>query len=319
MTYEPVGGVLLRATRSRDIRAANLVELFTPGVSIVGAIVDFGRPGNPSLSVPTTTVGNTALAPEEADTTTIGITWQPSFIPGLRASADYYRIDLTDAIGSLGGQNIVNACNGRAPFTVADPSFCSLISRDPATNVITNVRNQTLNLAFVNTQGVDLEVSYRMPLANLASSLPGTITMRLLGTYIDKFDNNNGIVTVDRAGEIGNARWRMTGSTAYQNGRFGAYLQARYFDAAKIDNTFGPNDIDSNRVPSRIYVDGSGRYTVREGNDGSRIEVFGNVNNLFDKAPPIVPSQSAGQGQAPLAPDYDRIGRYYSIGVNLHF
>ena len=52
------------------------------------------------------------------------------------------------------------------------------ISRDPTTGVITNVNNQTLNLAYIQTSGVDMEVDYRFAL----SSIPGTWSVRLLGT-----------------------------------------------------------------------------------------------------------------------------------------
>ena len=318
LSYEPGAGLRFRGTRSRDIRAANLVELYTPGVSIVGAIVDYGRTGNPSVSVPTTTIGNAALKPEEANTTTIGVTWQPSFMPGLEASLDFYKIDLSDAIGSLGGQNIVSACYGRAPFTAPRPEACTLISRD-STGVITNVSNQTLNLAFTKTQGVDMELGYKFGLADLVSSASGTMSLRLLGTYVDKSNENNGIVTVDRAGQVGNSHWRMTGSANYANGPWSGYLQLRFIEAAKVDNTFTPNDIYDNTVPTRIYLNGSVQYTVFDSESAGRLQIFGHVNNLLDKDPPIVPSQSAAAGQTALAPDYDKIGRYFSIGARYHF
>lgn len=315
LTYEPITGLRLRANRSRDIRAANLVELYTPGVSIVGAIVDYGRPGNPSSSVPTTTIGNPELEPELADTTTIGVVWEPSFASGLSMSVDYYDIDLQDAIGSLGGQNIVSGCYGRSPFTAPQPELCDLISRDPTTGVITNVNNQTLNLAYIQTSGVDMEVDYRFAL----SSIPGTWSVRLLGTYLNNFDENNGIVTVDRAGQLGNSQWRVTGSTTWATGPVSLFLQLRYIDAAHIDNTYGPNDIYDNHVPSRIYVNGSAQYTLFDSEARGRLQVFGNINNILDQDPPIIPSASAAPGQTTLAPDYDKIGRYFSLGLRYHF
>lgn len=315
LTYEPVDGLLFRGTRSKDIRAANLVELFTPGLSIVGAIVDYGRTGNPSASVPTTTLGNPDLKPEEADTTTFGVTWRPAFIEGLEASVDYYRIDLQDAIGSLGGQNIVNACYGKTPFTVADSSYCSLISRDPTSSVITNVANKNLNLAALEASGYDIELGYRFEVPALMGSGPGSLGLRLLGNRLDSLKNNNGIVTVDRAGELGNSKWRLTGTANYDSGPLSLFLQARYFGAAKIDVTYGPNDIYDNDVPSFIYLNASAQYTLRETADGGRVQLFGSINNLLDKNPPIVPSASAGAGQVPLAPDYDKIGRYFTVGL----
>lgn len=313
LTWSPLEGVLLRGTRSRDIRAANLVELFTPGVSIVGAIVDYGRTGNPTASVPTTTVGNVDLKPERADTQTVGVTWQPAGT-GFTASVDWYQIDLKDAIGSFGGQNIVSACYGKAPFTAVVPEACNLISRD-GSGVITNVTNKTLNLAYTNTSGTDIELGYKLGLARLSNHLAGDLQLRLLSTYLDKLDTNNGIVTVDRAGEIGNSRWRVTATANYTLGRFSAYLQGRYFDSAKIDNTYGPNDIYDNAVPSMIYANASVQYAFPDLMGQGSLQVFFSVNNLFDKDPPMVTSASVTPSQAPLAPDYDKVGRAFTMGL----
>jgi len=318
LTYEPLAGVRFRGTRSRDIRAANLNELYTVGVTVVGAVVDYGRTGNPSASVPTTTVGNAGLKPETADTTTVGVSWRPGFIDGLETSIDYYSIDITDAIGSLGGQNIVNACYGRSPFTSVQAGYCSLISRD-TNGVISDIRNQNLNLAALKTKGVDLEVDYRFQLADLMAGSAGTMGLRLLGTHVDNLKQNNGIVTVDRAGEQGNARWRLTGTVNYANGPLSAYMQVRYVDAVKVDNTYGPNDIDDNTIPSRTYVNTSVHYTLFDSQTRGNLQIFGDINNLLDKAPPIVPSASATPGQTVLAADYDKIGRYFSFGARYRF
>lgn len=319
LSWSPVDWLRFRATRSHDIRAANLVELYTTGTAVVGGVTDYGRPGNPTPSVPTTTIGNVDLKPEKADTTTIGFTWQPGFAQGLQASVDYWNIDLKDAIGSLGGQNIVNACYGAGAFAGRpQPALCSLISRD-GSGVISNIMNQSLNLAFTKTSGVDMELGYSFNMNQLFSSASGRMSLRMLGTYVDKSDENNGIVTVDRAGQLGNSHWRLTGSATYATGPMTFYLQARYLDAAKVDNTYGPNDIYDNNVSSYIYFNGSVQYTLFEGEGRGRLQLFGNINNLFDKAPPIVPSASPIPGQTPLAADYDKIGRYFSVGARYHF
>lgn len=307
LAYAPVGGLLVRATKSRDIRAANLVELYTPGLSTVGAIVDYGRAGNPSASVPNTTLGNPNLKPEKADTLTFGVSWQPEG-SGFKASVDWYQIKLNDAIGSLGAQNIVNACYGVAPFTTANAQYCSLISRD-STGLISNVSNATLNLAFTKTSGTDIELSYQIRQA---------LTLRLLATHLSSIIVNNGIVTVDRAGEVGNSRWRLNASATWNRGPLSLNLQGRYVQSALIDVTYGPADISNNNVPSRVYLNGGAQYTIRQ-SDSGQLLAFLNVNNLLDQNPPIVPSASAAPSQAPLGVDYDKIGRYFTTGLRFKF
>lgn len=217
LTYSPFEGLLLRGTRSKDIRAANVLELFSTAIPFVGTITDYGLPGDPTSFTATSTSGNPELNPEMGDTTTVGITWQPPQIAGLRASLDLYTIDLKDAISSLGGQNIVNLCYGAqgAPLT---PGLCSLIARDPSTGVITNISNKTLNIAAQKTSGMDVELSQRLPVPGLLSPEQGNLLLRVLGTYVDELIINNGLESVDRAGEF-MPQWRWTGSATYHKVR----------------------------------------------------------------------------------------------------
>jgi hypothetical protein len=44
------------------------------------------------------TGGNPGLKPEEADTLTFGVVFEPAFAPGLALGLEYYKIDITKAI-----------------------------------------------------------------------------------------------------------------------------------------------------------------------------------------------------------------------------
>ena len=61
------------------------------------------------------TKGETVPLGEHVLSYTFGTTYQPSWVEGLKVSADYYSIDLKDAIASLTGQQVVDGCfNGTA-------------------------------------------------------------------------------------------------------------------------------------------------------------------------------------------------------------
>src|SRR5207248_2071645 len=97
--YTPIHDITFRATRSRDIRAPNLGELFNAGRSGTGAVTD---PANGVTSqIISRVIGNPNLQPEMADTTGIGVVLRPSFLSGFAASVDYYHIDIGGAIKSL--------------------------------------------------------------------------------------------------------------------------------------------------------------------------------------------------------------------------
>src|SRR3546814_12953799 len=71
LTWEPVPDIRFRATRSRDIRAPNLGELFTAGSTRINVLIDPTQ-NNASVQFAGTTRGNPLLDPENADQWEIG-------------------------------------------------------------------------------------------------------------------------------------------------------------------------------------------------------------------------------------------------------
>ena len=59
--------------------------------------------------------GNPNVTPEEADTVTFGVVWQPDFIPGLAVTVDYYDIEVDNAISIRPNFDIVDGCYNLAP------------------------------------------------------------------------------------------------------------------------------------------------------------------------------------------------------------
>ena len=124
------------------MRAANIAELFAPVTPGTGdLLVDpcaNGRAGSPltgglralciATGVPATAIDNATLAqptsgqvnaffggnpnltPEEADTVTFGVVWQPDFVPGLAVTVDYYDIQIANAISIRPNYDIVDGC-----------------------------------------------------------------------------------------------------------------------------------------------------------------------------------------------------------------
>lgn len=311
LTYKFSDDLRIRATRSRDIRAPNLGELFAPA-SLAFAQVRDPRDGSTSL-VTVNIRGNLGLAPEKADTLTAGIVWQPSFISGLRAAVDYYDIRVKGSIASLQPQDIVNRCESGAT------ALCANVTRN-ASNVISSVVTSFLNVSSVKTRGVDFELSYVTPLNGISSALSGELRTRLLGTYIARYTTNDGrTAVVNRAGELGPLNgglpsWQLNGNITYVNDPFTLSLTGRFIGAGKYENTFVQGkDINDNHVPSRVYFNGSMEYTVLD-NGKNKVQIFGVVNNILDKDPPIVPAtfQSALATNTVL---YDTIGRSFVAGV----
>lgn len=318
-----------RATRSRDIRAPNLFELYGAPQSSFQSVTDTGRTGSQFL-VPTLLSGNANLVPEVADTWTAGaiLTARLGSAGTLRASVDWFDISLDGAITTLGAQTIVNRCNQTGP--AYDSPLCALFDRDPNTLVITQVRNPNLNINTLITRGWDLELDYTLPLTARSS-----LNFRVLGTIVkDLITIDIAGVAIDRAGQNGSGVSQPSGLPdytinaflTYQGGPFSGQIQVRHisggvYDATRVGpgqdgyNPLSPTSINDNSVSSVTYVNLNAQFTVWERGE-QQIQLFGVVNNLFDKDPPNDIPSSFGPTNNVL---YDVVGRYYRAGVRFSF
>jgi iron complex outermembrane receptor protein len=316
LSYQPVNDVRLRATRSRDIRAPNISELFTAGQQTVGLTVRDPNFGGATVPVTRRATGNPDLMPERADTTTFGVVYQPNWIPGLSASVDAFDISIDGAISTLGLQQVVDFCAG------GDKSLCQYVIRNPD-GTMNSIVTPNLNLNVLKTSGVDLEASYHAGLDQWVSGWSGELSLRALATYVRELKTTSSGVTIDRAGQVGLPggvpHWSATVSANYQNGPLTLFLQDRYIDSGAYDVTLTPAVLapDQNSIKSRNYVDLTARYKLTLG--GGDYELYGTINNLFDKDPPISPNGATLTPRAANSQLYDFVGRYYTAGVRFRF
>jgi outer membrane receptor protein involved in Fe transport len=319
--YEPVEGVRFRGTRSRDIRAPSAQELFNPGGATPGGVTD--RNTNVNATVRVRTGGNPNLDPEIATTWTAGVVLSPGgsgLLRPLRLSVDWYDISVDGAIASLAAQQIVDRCFAGA----AD--LCALVARGPD-GIISEVRAFQLNLNKLITRGVDAELDYRVPLGGDSS-----VGFNLLGSYVKDLITVDAVGPVDRAGQTGQQylgalgipKWTVTATTTLQLGRFTATVENRYIPKGKYEATLiGPEDegysptlptsIASNRIAGRLYTN-LGLQLAIETTSRAKFEVYGAVNNLFDRDPPPSPGNT---GTNPTL--FDTIGRAFHAGVRVRY
>jgi len=299
-TYRPVQDLLLRITRSRDVRAPNLLELFNPSAITSGTIVYQGT------SVPQTTYtqGNQALEPEKADTFTAGAVFSPTFLRGFNLSVDVYRIKIGNAIDLLGTGGVVNQC------ALGVQNACSLLTVQTGGGIVVN--NPYLNLANIETRGIDMEAAYNTRIAD------GRLSLRLLANYVDRYRSQfpNSPVVDGLSATAGRVPWRVNFLGTFTQGGFSATVSERFISAGKYDATYIEGiDINDNSTPSRFYTD----LTLEQKVPGrDNFTVFLQATNLFNKKPPLVPIQTTLQ-QYTYAALYDVIGRYMTAGVRVRF
>jgi iron complex outermembrane receptor protein len=324
-TYAPIEDIKFRATRSRDIRAGNLADLFQPGQTLTSTVADPFR-NNQSYTIFYTAIGNTEIRPEKGDTLDLGVIVQPRFLPGFTASVDYWEIKLRDAIATLSPSVLLNQCFG------GDTTVCPFIIRDQA-GLVSNVIQKPINLAEQTVSGIDMEASYRFNLADVAQGLgDGAVVIRGLATrYLDNtsFSGIVGAVPIKSlGGASGTPYWRYLISATYTDGPLTGSLTARglsdgllgtnYFECTSNcpPSVGGITTIDNNHVDGYVYFDLAASYKIRP-----EIELFGAVSNVANKDPAVVPN-ATGIGSQQLGVSqlyYDVIGRSFRAGVRFVF
>jgi outer membrane receptor protein involved in Fe transport len=321
--YEPVAGFRLRGTRSRDIRAPNLSELAGPRTRRTIGLTD---PENGLQTNPNVITGsNPNLSVEKADSWTVGAVLTPrggGILGRARLSVDYYDIKVANAIGTLGAQTLANRCFEGVT------EFCSLITRDPATNTILQIEDVFLNSNELRTNGIDVEFQYRQPLGSL-----GSLNATVLANITNELTIVDSAGAVDRAGQTGHRTGTIAGVPDYvidgiltwATDGFELTGRGRYIPAGVYWTNFvgpdqegysitSPNSVDNNRVPSRFYLDLTARVMVPVA-DGRSFEFFGTVNNLLDRDPPSIPGPSGGTNQIL----FDAVGRAFRLGARVKF
>jgi len=319
--YRPTDWLRFRGTISRDFRAPNLNELYTLPTVNNSAVLDPAT--NTNTQVPTQAGGNPNLRPEIAKTRTVGFSIQPTgALRNLQLSVDYYRIKVTDYIAAVGAPTLVTQC-----FNGAQDA-CAFVTRN-STGALTFIRNVSANANQLEVAGTDIELGYKQGLGDI-----GELQFRVLTTIYHKLEYVNagqpisgrcqtGVVTQQSFPSM--ACYQINARVNFTRGPWQAGLLVRYIPGGKYANTLvGPQDagynpalansVSDNRMPDVTYVNLNGSYRFLNRN-GHTLEVFGAVNNLFDKDPPPYPANNIGTN----ALIYDVIGRVYKVGVRFKY
>lgn len=329
-TWAPIEDIRFRVTRSRDIRAPNLNELFQAGTANSDSVrnprftPDLAN-GPQFFPYSGLTTGNRNLMPEKADSWNIGAVISPRFLRGFTASVDYFRIDLKDAIDTITPQEIVNRCDeGRQ-------EYCAAITEDPARTQpgpprvpYLLIQRQPFNFARRLVRGIDFDAAYRLPVGGESSiTLRGTATR-----YIENISDTGIVGTVPvntvgaNGGQASTPKWIFRGNLNYATPTFSGTITGRGVSAGKYlanaiectsncpTSTSQNPTYDNNRVKGLFYVDLNLAQKIGIEN-GSEAELFFNVTNLFDANPLLLPET----GLAANSTYSDLLGRTFRIGV----
>ena len=324
LTWRINDAFMLRGVRSSAFRTPTITELFggtntenlitvDPCAGATGTIkenclasgvpVDFVQDGS---TVKTSVGGNPDVAPERANTLTLGAVWQSPYADDLAVTLDYFDIEIDNAINSVAGSNMLRLCYSDP---VAYAAYCDNIVRDENTHQVIEIEKRPMNAANEKVAGIDVNVKYKTEYNGYQLSLNWDVT-RLLTHENTAFDGAEtevllGKITADRGSY---AKWKsnIQASVATQDWKFNYSI--RYIGKADDENGGGP--IGSS-VPSIFYHDIQASYAMSDD-----LVFSAGIDNVFDKQPPFLTSTNDANTDVFT---YDTIGRRGYIKANYYF
>ncbi|RIV89049.1 TonB-dependent receptor plug domain-containing protein [Aurantiacibacter zhengii] len=235
--------------------------------------------------------GNPNLFEETSDSYTFGIVLQPTFVPGLTITADYFDITIDDAIITVPPQTAIDLCFTEVQdFT--DPRCAGFVNTRDANGAFTRDNPPQFgvaNVARLETSGIDLQISYGMDLGfSLLGNGGSDLNFSFLGTWTesnalapDQSDPSN---VIECAGEFGlecgepQAAFKWTARTSYVDGPLTFSTRWRHLAAVNDDDpTF---DYLVERIAAYDLIDLTLSYDFNE-----TLTLTVGVNNLFDTLP----------------------------------
>lgn len=336
--FDPTDWLRFRGSRSRDSRAANFRELYYGQIINAGGAFGFCGPGFQVDPCTWSLEGNVDLEPEKADTTTFGIVLSP--LESLQFAADYFKIEITDAIQQASVNRVIDGCR------ISNlPEFCNLITFGPDTgggplSNIVLVRALAFNGSAYEYKGIDFTGSYTWALSDT-----DTLSFRLLATRMldQKFENVPGAPFVNVVGQTGTgnsflsdnqptADWIANLTATYARGPLNLTASGRYVSDGIMDYLGavppdvpppGGRTVSTNRVPSYAVFGLNGSYRFEDVGPLRSLQLFASVDNIFNKDPPVAVGGGAfgaannNGGTNPVF--FDTLGRAFRVGVRTTF
>lgn len=342
-----------RASWSQDFNVPNIAQLFSAVVSGSAPVNDpcsnyqskggtlaanCSAAGVPTSytqvtqTVPSVSGRNPNLQPETSTSRTVGATWQPVASVPLKLNADYFKIEVGNAIGSLNPQNVLNGC-----YVSARSNLCSLISRN-ASGAINELQTGNVNLGTLLTEGADFGARY-----TLLTRSAGTFYFDWRTTWVKLFNRTQPnladpahpfvtqlINTETGRPKAGYPRFKSFLTADWAYGGWQLQWQLQYignmlekcsdrYNGTPLSFTnlglcsypdYQNNALSTNKIGAATFHNVQAKYHFAD----NRTTLTVGVNNVFNKQPPI--SHSTGSYDSTV---YPIPGRFPYISISHTF
>lgn len=326
--WTPMRTLAVRATYARGFRAPSAAESGRGGLAAFSTAAD---PLRCSLGVTAAcdpaaialiTSSNPNLSPEKSNNYNLGVIWDP--LPRTSLSVDFWQLKRRNEIN----QESVDAAIAAGKVS-RDPSTATTIPGDPG--AITAVLAQFVNSAQTKVRGIDIDARQSFPIPGGWGNF--VIDGKFTHLYKWARTEQDG-TTRDYAGTHGNCdvtncigtpRNRLNLRFTWERDNWRVTMNGNHRGAIK--NIFFQGDPSGCAVSFANGEDAPrgcelSSFTVWDlvarWKPAPKWEVFGSIQNVFDKVAPLDPLTYGAQAYNPL--DYQgAVGRFYTLGARYTF
>lgn len=246
------------------------------------------------------TGANPELMPETAVTKTLGLVYSPDFVDGLDISLDWWNVRIENSIRADALTLILDDCYQRGI-----ESRCGNFTRDAATGEIVDAQWGMLNSGWLETEGYDLAINYRLretAFGDFGANWQTTYTSFLNEQVDDTGANPTQVYT----GFGGNFRIRSNLQLTWDYGDFGATWGMRYFSSIKENCAYDQSGGPECNLPNHIAPDTGAQPLNQTGSNTFNdvqvrwrapwnATVSVGANNVFDRQGQVLYSQPNSQ------------------------
>jgi outer membrane receptor protein involved in Fe transport len=334
--FRTFNGISLRGTYSTAFRAPSVIELYQGKQDGFPATADpcdtkprgttialdpmvaaecarEGVPATASFGTAqqrTVSGGNTSLKAETAKVITAGVVFEPPQIKGLALTADYWNIDIEDAIQALGATVILGSC-----YNHGIQSFCDQVHRNANLGgTIDFIDNPIQNVGGTATSGIDFALTYDHKLGSA-----GRFREFAEAQYLLKYNLDNVTQVLHGAGnyDLGaRARFKANFATMWSHpSGVAAGFNVRYVGSYKECDQNNCNGGALSRDVAKWYKgDVYASYSAKSTAGLTTLSV--GVNNVMNQNPPLVYIGFQADSDAAT---YDYMGRFIYMRLTQQF
>jgi outer membrane receptor protein involved in Fe transport len=340
-------GLSIRGSWAEGFRAPNLVQVNDAGVSRINAVNDAPRctvqvaageydnlEDCPSYKVERYSTGSKDLKPEESESITVGIVYEPEFLQGLTLTTDYWEIEQNNLVGLFSLDNwaqldlLARQTGGSHVNVIRDEADEDDIELYADSGFAPTGRIQTIidpytNLNTRRVAGVDYGLKYEFFIEDLGQFKFSFDAFNLL-----KFDQEAGAqgqalidlgFDVDGLGDLiqqdSKPKWRYATRLNWKKDNWSAGLTGHY--VGSVFDTGAKASVDGETVHWRVdnwfKINTKLAYSFKEGHlRGTKVTL--GIKNVGDRMAPI-----ADERYGYMHKLHSITGRYYYLDLKMKF